>query len=104
MRSQILVLLGAVVSLIEAQGYNGYWDAAYAKEAMALGKLSTVEKAGLVTGIGWEKVSALEMPVQRTRSTSAHYVYRMDRLVFAHRLVLLLSHRGSKRRRHGIEA
>lgn len=55
MRHQILVLLGAVVALASAQGYNGDWDAAYAKATTALGKLSNSDKIELVTGIGWGK-------------------------------------------------
>jgi len=55
MRIHICAILGAVFSLVSAQGFNGDWDAAYAKATTALAKLSTSDKVGLVTGIGWGK-------------------------------------------------
>jgi hypothetical protein len=55
MRPQISVFLGTVVSFVCAQEFNGDWDAAYTKATTALAKLSTSEKVGLVTGIGWGK-------------------------------------------------
>lgn len=51
----ILLVLGVTVSLASAQGYVGDWDAAYIKAQTALAKLSTSDKVGLVTGIGWGK-------------------------------------------------
>ncbi|KAF2185355.1 glycoside hydrolase family 3 protein [Zopfia rhizophila CBS 207.26] len=50
-----LLLLTPCPALASAQGFTGDWDTAYTKAAAALAKLSTSEKVGLVSGVGWGK-------------------------------------------------
>lgn len=48
-------LLLALATTIAAAPGDGDWAAAYTKAKTALAKLSTNEKVGMVTGVGWQK-------------------------------------------------